>query len=370
MSSLIYIEPTMHQDNKVSMNVGIIIPTMNRPDFIIRQLEYYASLSSPHSIYIADSSNPTEAAQIKTKVDELKNKINIQYCPYPPGDVVKCVIFLLTQVKEKYVCSIGDDDFRVPGTLTECAKFLEANPDYISAIGQSVTIRVADNRAYGKLTSIHDYPRYPIESNKASERLLEFMSPHISSIIASVIRTEDLLKYYRTAWPYKDDNFRGEIIPSCLMIINGKSKVIDKIDLVRQIHASHFKIDDMFDQITSDVWPETYRMAKKDLANVISDKDGLSSVEAEIIIKKAFWGYLEYMLSRFYKDYAVSIDQPKPKSIKIRTKIGIHFPFIKKLYKKVRSILGFKEKLYYQVTQPSSKYYKDFQPILLSLNKK
>ena len=370
MNGPIYIEPTMHQNNNTPTNVGIIIPTMNRPDFIIRQLEYYASLSSPHSVYIADSSNPTEAAQIKAKVDELKNKINIQYYPYPPGDIVKCVIFLLTQVKEKYVCSIGDDDFRVPASLTKCAEFLEARPDYISAIGQSVTIRVADNQAHGELTSIHDYQRYPLESNKASERLIEFMGPHISSIIASVIRTENLLKYYKIAWPYKDDNYRGEIIPSCLMIINGKSSVIDKIDLVRQIHDNHFKIDDIFDQITSDIWPETYRMTKKDLANVLADKDAISHEEAEIIIKNAFWGYLEYVFSRFYKNHFASINQPKPKRIKIRTKVGIYFPFIKKLYKNMGSILGLKEKLHYQVTQPSYKYYKDFQPIVLSIRKK
>lgn len=350
-------------------NVGIVIPTKNRPDFIIRQLEYYASLNSPHTVYIADSSDEEVAKRIKTKVDELKNIIKIEYYPYPPGDVVKCLIFLLSKVKEKYVCSIGDDDFRVPNTLTDCAEFLENNPDYESAVGQTVTIRVADHKAYGEITSIHDYPKYPIESDKASERLIEFMGPHISSIIASVIKTEDFIKYYNTAWPYKDDNYRGEIIPSCLMVINGKSKVIDKIDLVRQIHGGHFKIDDIFDQITGENWSETYRQSKNDLISALIQKENINEEQGEVIVKKAFWGYLAYILSRFYKSYAANIEPPLPRQIKFRTKLASTFPILKTIYKKISLLIGKKQPRHYEVLRPNSKYYKDFRSIILSINK-
>jgi len=359
----------MHQKNKTITSIGIIIPTMNRPDFIIRQLEYYASLNSPHSVYIADSSDSQMASRIKAKVDELKNKINILYYPYPPGDVVKCVIFLLSEVKEKYVCSIGDDDFRVPGSLTACAEFLEDNNDYQSAIGQSVSVRIADNKAHGEITSIHDYPRYPIESDKASSRLIEFMGPHISSVIASVIKTENLLRYYRIAWQYKDDNYRGEIIPSCLMLINGKHKVIDKLDLVRQIHGSHFKIEDVFDQITGNNWPETYSESKKDLISALIQKDGIGQDDGEKTIKAAFWGYLEYLLSRFYKNYMASINPPGPKRVKLKTKLASALPILKNIYKKMYPLLGKKGPRHSEVLRPGSKYYNDFKQISLSINR-
>ena len=45
--------------------VAIIIPTMNRADFLIRQLEYYKSVKSPHPIYIGDSSNKKEKSCVK-----------------------------------------------------------------------------------------------------------------------------------------------------------------------------------------------------------------------------------------------------------------------------------------------------------------
>lgn len=358
-------------NNKYSLlNVGIVIPTKNRPDFIIRQLKYYASLDSPHPVYIADSSDANEAARIKTKVEELKNKINIEYYPYPPGDVVKCLIFLLSKVKEKYVCSIGDDDFRVPNTLTACVEFLENNTEYEFAAGQTMTIRVADNKAYGKITSIHDYPKYPLESDKASERLIEFMGPHISSVIASVIKTENLIKYYNSAWAYKDDNYRGEIIPSCLMVINGKFKVIDKIDLIRQIHESHFKIDDIFDQITGNNWPETYQQSKNDLISALIQKDSISHEQGERVVKTAFWSYLAYLLTRFYKSYAVSVGPQSPKKVKFKTRLASAFPVLRKIYKKISPLFGKKPPRHYEVLQPNSKYYKDFQSITSSIDKK
>ena len=49
--------------------IGIVVPTMNRPDFVIRQLNYYASLNFPHTIYYSDGSSPENAKKIK--VNEL-----------------------------------------------------------------------------------------------------------------------------------------------------------------------------------------------------------------------------------------------------------------------------------------------------------
>ena len=41
--------------------VAIIIPTMNRPVFLLRQLEFYELSDSLHPVYISDSSNEENA---------------------------------------------------------------------------------------------------------------------------------------------------------------------------------------------------------------------------------------------------------------------------------------------------------------------
>ena len=58
-------------------NLGIIVPTMNRPDFVIRQLNYYASLNSPHAIYYADSSNLENSKKITDEIAKLNDKLHI-----------------------------------------------------------------------------------------------------------------------------------------------------------------------------------------------------------------------------------------------------------------------------------------------------
>ena len=57
--------------------VSILIPTLNRSEFLIRQLRYYASVNSPHSVYIGDASNQEEYDKTKKVVNELKSIISI-----------------------------------------------------------------------------------------------------------------------------------------------------------------------------------------------------------------------------------------------------------------------------------------------------
>lgn len=358
------------QKNNSSLNVGIVVATMNRPDFIIRLLEYYNSLQSPHPIYITDSSDSVIAAKIKAEISQLENRLNVTYNYHPPGDVLKCVFAALSLVKEKYVCSIGDDDFQVPDTLTQCAQFLEDNPDYTSAVGRSVTFKVVGNGAYGDLKEIHDYPRFPMELESAQERLINYLGKQHSSIIASVTRTKPFIEYYKIATSNKDASFRGELLPSCLMIIDGKSKVIDSIGLVRQIHDSHFKVPDIFDKLIEKDYPENYYHFKDALVSALINKDGVDRDKAEYLVKKSYWGHLVYLLSRFREDYTFNSFSTKTRKPGIRTKIATYSPTAKLIYRRLRPLLTNKQQLHYDVMQPNSKYYKDFRPILSSLTKK
>src|SRR3989344_4055848 len=81
------------------MKVATIISTMNRPDFILRQFEFYELMDSPHPIYISDSSNEENAEKLKNGIKKFK-KLNITYQWAPPGK--DCLYLLLPLVKEKF----------------------------------------------------------------------------------------------------------------------------------------------------------------------------------------------------------------------------------------------------------------------------
>src|SRR3989344_4523729 len=134
-----------------NLKVGIVMPTRNRADFVIRQLHYYASVDCPHPIYIGDSSNPEEAEKIKNEIDKLKSNIHIayEYLPNLTRGSADAAKHLLSIVQEKYSCYCCDDDYQIPDSLTLCAEFLANNPDYATAGGHPLNFRLKNNSVYG-----------------------------------------------------------------------------------------------------------------------------------------------------------------------------------------------------------------------------
>jgi hypothetical protein len=288
--------------------------------------------------------------------------------PSPVGDSIQSIIQLLSSVQEKYVAFLGDDDYWVTDTLSECVEFLEQNPDYETAIGKSVTFKTESNAVYGKIKEIHDYPRYSIEYETGSERLFDFLGPHLTAIATAVIQTSHLLKYYQDSIEIKDANIRGELLVSCLMLIAGKSKVIDKLGFVRQIHDNHFQIADMFDWFTSENWNSSYTLFRNKLITALMAKDNISPEKANQIFKQSMWLHFSKYLPRFYNQYINTVNPPQPAQKSLRTKIATRLPLLKKVYRKfIKPWSTKKDQLHYEVSKPDSKYYKDFKSITDSL---
>ncbi len=358
---------TLLEKSAEKSNLGIIVPTLNRPDFVIRQLNYYASLNSPYTIYYADSSSPENAKKVTDEIAKLNDRLHIVYMPSPVGDSIKSVIQLLSSVQEKYVAFFGDDDYWVPDALKQCLEFLEKNPDYETAIGKSVTFKTENNAVYGKIKEIHDYPRHSIEDDTASERLFNYLGPNLSAITAAVIRTDHLLKYYRNSVEIKDANIRGEILPSCLMLIAGKLKVIDKLGFVRQLHDSHFQLADMFDWFTNESWYSSYALLRDGVVAALMAKDDISQEKAKQVFKQSMWSHFEKYLRGSYDRYMKTINPPQPAKKSLRTKMASRLPFLKKIYRLVKPLISNKPRLHYEVSQSNSKYYADFKAIADSL---
>ncbi len=354
-------------------NLGIIVPTINRPDFVIRQLNYYASLNSPYTIYYSDSSSPEDAKKIKDKIEKLRDKLNIIYMVSPAGDSIKSLVQLLSAVQEKYVAYAGDDDYWVPDALNQCVEFLEKNPDYEAATGKSVMFRLENNGVYGKIKVIYDYPKYPIEDDTASERLFNYLGPKPSTIAAAVARTDHILKYYRDSLEIKDAGIRGEFLISCLMPIAGKYKVIDKLGYVMQLHNIdiHFQIvpADTFDWvINNENWYSSYTLLKDKVVAALMTKDNISQEKAKQVFKQSMWFWMKERLRTSYdRRYMNTINPLWSAKKSLRTKIATRLPLLKKVYRRFIVPWLKKGQLQYEVTRSGSKYYKDFKAVVNSL---
>lgn len=344
---------------------GIIIPSKNRSDFVIRQIRYYASVKCPHTIYIGDSSDEEHRKKIEKEIGILKNKIKIIYSHLPSSNNGQAIYHLLSITKEPYACFSGDDDYQIPDSITRCIEFLEKNRDYATASGYSVSFRLKNNGVYGELNRIANYPRRAIELGTAKARIVDFFENYYVPLF-SVNRTGQMLNDWKNVDQIDDEPFAAEITPSALSIIDGKSAIIDCLGFIRQIHDKHFKMPTTFDWITSDKWKNSYDKFSEILSSAISPIDHIPAEEARNSIKQALQIYLIKQLSHEYSQIYLSKNELSPKTTglkQLKSSISRNFPQIKRVYKKWIKKTNIKD-LHFDVTQKSSKYYKDFKPVV------
>ncbi len=341
---------------------------MNRPEFLIRTLRYYAKMRSPHPIYLTDSSNPENSKIITSCIEELKSQVTAIYNWVPPGIDYTNRIF--PQVKEAYVCQSGDDDYLIPDTMTKCAEFLEKNPEYASAGGYAVTFRLVQKGPYGEIKRLADYPRYSVESETASQRLIDLMRNYFT-ITFSVNRTDHM----REIWKQETTliSSMNELFPASCCAIAGKSKLMDRLGVVRHIHDQQYQLVDMVDWLTAKGFHDSYISFRDRLAKRIMEKDNIGQPEAELAVKNSFWEYLETYLTSELRGRRGKENKPKRQSMlrALRSQMGKSFPILKTLYRRhIKPLVSDKKEMHYEVIRPDSPYYKDFQNVVDSFSGK
>ena len=118
--------------------VSILIPTLNRSEFLIRALSYYCKVEFKGWICIGDSSNAQHNERIKSVIYALEDKLNIiyKYSPKPPyTNDSMCMKELIEIAPTPYVVYAGDDDFLVTSALAQFAAYLEDHSEYVAAHG-------------------------------------------------------------------------------------------------------------------------------------------------------------------------------------------------------------------------------------------
>jgi len=276
--------------------ITLLVPTMNRSDFLIRMLRYYEKVSFEGCICIGDSSNSEHVERTKRVIATLRDKLNIIYREYPDLNGAVCLKRLLDFVSTPYAAFVADDDFLVPSALNQCAKFLEEHPDYAAAHGMGIAIGLDSEGLYGRVAQCVHYQQPVIEAESASQRLCEHLS-HYSVILFSVHRIESWRAMYRDVHLLRDNSFGAELLPCCKSVILGKSKELDCLYVVRQNHAQRYPHPSMYNWIISPEWYSSYLVFRDSLAEALTLQDNISIEKAKKVIKQAFLSYLSMYLS-------------------------------------------------------------------------
>ncbi len=331
---------------------------MNRPEFLLRQFEFYELMDSPHPIYILDSSNEENAEKLKEGIKRFK-KLRIVYKWAPPG---KDSTFLLSSlIEEKYCIQMGDDDLIIPKTISDCADFLENNPDYATCAGKQVNIRLRredHNKPYGKIERAALPHGRSFEEEDMSARAKNFWSG-TNYICFSVRRTELERAIRNVTRHFYLNECIMEFLLWSILIISGKSKVLDKLGYIMQISEirTSFTYGLVLDFLLSPAAKEKWDIGENGLSEILQGR-GMSKEEGHKMAKGIFIFYLARQFT-FDAD-SLYVDSQK------------HVPVKKDLSKKIRYFASgylFFKKVYYKfktpqdVTRPESKYFNDFKVV-------
>jgi len=216
--------------------IAIIVPTLDRHDFIHRLVNYYGSYKNICNIYIGDSSKN----KIKTNIKNKINKYNFQYFHVPGMNDREAILYLAKQVKEKFTTYSGDDDFFIIEGLIKGVEFLKKNNQYRTAQGKHIIFIKNNDDLNSKIKSFHLHSHNNnIENNTALSRVINFSKNYYVTQF-SIHRTLGFLEDSKDFVNCKNRQL-GEITHCFTTILRGKSKNIPEIFLLRQHHLDRDK---------------------------------------------------------------------------------------------------------------------------------
>jgi len=270
------------------MKVAILIPTLNRKDFLLRTLKYYSLLKSIHPIYIGDASSISMIEEINTVV---RGRVVVHYFHWPglsDRDTIK-KLAQKASVDCEYCAFQGDDDFFVPNSLSICAEFLSNNDSFRTAQGNAAVILLDRPGAYGNIKALGPYWNSPaLHGSSGTERLKEITENYWVPNF-SVHRTIELIADFTDKYPVKD-RYWGELTNTFSCAINGKSKFIDIFYLIRNVHDG---IDHQASQHgwrESQGWDDSFSACKLTLSEKLRDNSGdviaMTRLEVQFLLDK------------------------------------------------------------------------------------
>lgn len=339
------------------MKVAIIIPTMNRPDFIERTIAYYEYLKCPHPIYIGDASDSVTAARINATIERCSN-VDVKYFNWEHLGANQTIVKLaeIAQAECHFCAFHGDDDYLVPASLSRCAEFLSNNPGYRTAQGRAALFTLDRAGPYGEIRSLQDYWGVnALEQDAAVDRFVSFDKNYFV-LQFSTHRTEEFVQDSRLYLGIKDD-LVGELLHCFTFAIKGKSKFLDCLYLIRNSHEGVFH-PEFADWVTKEHWATDYHKTLVGLSFAIHETSDLPLNEAEKIVSDTFKLRTERHIER-RAQFKLSKNK-----LNILSKLKGFLPVslknnIKQVTSDVRDMRILSSKKSY--------YYNDFFPVLLSL---
>lgn len=255
------------------MSVTIIIPTLNRPEYMERTLRYYRATRFTGGILIGDSSNPKHFARLNASASLFSRDVDVRHIKCAGLNSAATCQLLAGMVQTPYAVYLGDDDILLTEALEECTSFLDRDTRYASAHGRAWAFSLEGESPYGELKSVEHYPLPKLEESTAAARIKRQFADYSVSLFA-IHRTEAWREIWRHATKVPDLSFGGELLVVACSAVLGRSKSIATPYLLREAHERRYILPRTFRWIVSPDWGPSANYFLEEMSRRIEQIDG------------------------------------------------------------------------------------------------
>jgi len=347
--------------------ITLCVPTMNRPQFLERLLRYYAQTRSPYAVLIGDSSTAELAEQNQRMVASFERQLRVTYRAYPGLSACAALEQLAQEISTPYCAFVGDDDVLCTRGLKRCAAFLESHPDVGAAHGAGLMVQTEGSGPYGPLGNVRPYPQALVEATTGAQRLEEFFTLRLSSVLYSVHRRQTWQTMFQSlgAMPGVQNRnmFKDELIATSISVIRGQIACVEGLYLIRHVHADDsYRFPHVYDWLTDPMWFPSYQTFCERLVEQLVHQDGITVDEARQAIRRAFWPYLAREVSVTRRKEIETRATSAPSPLRAMAK---RLPGARQAWQGLRAMVQRSRDPWSlpALLQPSSPYHEDFLPV-------
>ena len=287
------------------MNITILVPTKNRPNFIRRQLEYYSDSGFDGEIFIGDSSNLKLFNETKSNIFKYGSNLIIHHFYLPNYIAAKAVAFISSKVETDYSVNVPDDDIVLTNIIPKCISFLDKNHDYVGVHGKGFLMSLrTDSLHFGTIDSFKEYSFIESVEDSALARVKGFFD-NTKNVDIVILRSDVNMQGYSQhnhLSDYYSSFVVGELAHATVVLARGKVGMIEGAYAIRQSHNQQFYNSLNFEKWFFDPdWMDSFNFLKGLIDKEIIENESIKGSSLSHISSNFLSNYLKRLLFEYSK---------------------------------------------------------------------
>jgi glycosyltransferase domain-containing protein len=297
----------------------ILIPTIDRPQFIARALFVYSELGFNGQILIGDSSQGDAYEHTKSFIETLPSAMSVKHIYlsskiYPTcGAVVR---ELISSVQTRFVCQFGDDDILLPMGASECIDFLARTPSYGAATGRQRLEFILDRTS----SEAHLVSEFELTEEPDLDHLdpvVRFKTYMRNTLAPSyyIFRREVFERAYSPLNLVETRYFGPELLVSSVAVCLSRVKKLDVLTIMFEVHDDHifsWHKTSCYDLFFDKGFSYTLRIFRQEVGRALSQESTHIEADAIDIVDKELFRHISKLLGWQYKQRYANNDVKNP----------------------------------------------------------